>query len=170
LQGWFGGLLASLASEHALDRYAITLLFVASVPLLDRAIGHYALMSHWIVLWGLWLALQPRRELATGAWTVDRVHRRARARVPAVPRARAVGRRRAAPASLRSAAAADVRGLAAARDRRRRRARDHDGARRLLRAARRGDLGGSMYYGKYAANLNALFNPGWGSSSCRRFR
>jgi hypothetical protein len=71
----------------------------------------------------------------------DRLHRRAGARLPAVPRARAVGRRRAAPASLRPAAASDIPGLAAARDRRRRRARHHDGARRLLRASRRGDLG-----------------------------
>ena len=61
-------MLAALASGHAIDRYAITLLFVASVPLLDRAIGHYALMSHWIVLWALWLCLQSRRELATAHW------------------------------------------------------------------------------------------------------
>ena len=25
-------------------------------------------MSHWLVLWGLWLALRPKRELSTAQW------------------------------------------------------------------------------------------------------
>ncbi|HEY8243218.1 MAG TPA: DUF6311 domain-containing protein [Casimicrobiaceae bacterium] len=163
LQGWFGGLIASLASDHAIDRYAITLLFVASVPLLDRAIGHYALMSHWIVLWGLWLALQPRRELATGAWTAivciaALVHAYLLYLALALWVADVLRRRHFDPLPrptlgdwLRHVIVVVV-------------------ALGITMALAGyfvlpGDAisGGSMYYGKFAANLNALFNPQWGS-------
>ena len=92
-------------------------------------------------------AVGPLARVATAPRARDRrlgrrhVHRRAGARLPAVPRARAVGRRRAAPAPLRPAAAPVGRRLAAPRRDRRRRARPDDGARGLFRAPGRGDLG-----------------------------
>jgi len=163
LQGWFGGLLASLASEHALDRYAITLLFVASVPLLDRAIGHYALMSHWIVLWGLWLALQPRRELATASWTVvvclaALVHAYLLYLALALWVADVLRRRHFDPPPRPTFAewlrhvivVAVALGITMA-------------LAGYFVLPGEAISGGALYYGKYAANLNALFNPGWGS-------
>jgi hypothetical protein len=163
LQGWFGGLVASLASDHAIDRYAITLLFVASVPLLDRAIGHYALMSHWIVLWGLWLALQPRRELATGPWTAivciaALVHAYLLYLALALWVADVLRRRHFDPPPrptfqdwLRHVIVVVVAlGITMA-------------LAGYFVLPGEAISGGSMYYGKFAANLNALFNPGWGS-------
>ena len=163
LQGWFGGLLAALASEHAIDRYAITLLFVASVPLLDRAIGHYALMSHWIVLWALWLCLQPRRELATAHWVAvtciaSLVHAYLLYLVLALWVADVLRRRHFDPPPrptlgdwirhVTVVAIALVATMALAG---------------YFVLPGHSMSGGSLYYGKYAANLNAFFNPGWGS-------
>ncbi|MEO8484735.1 MAG: DUF6311 domain-containing protein [Betaproteobacteria bacterium] len=163
LQGFFGGLLAALASGRAIERYAITLLFVASVPLLDRAIGHYALMSHWLVLWGLWLALRPHRELSTGPWIAvtciaSLVHAYLLYLVLALWAADVLRRRHFDPLPrptldewFRHVATVVI-------------------ALGITMALAGyfvlpGDAmsGGSHYYGKYAANLNAFFNPGWGS-------
>ena len=163
LQGWFGGMLASLASEHAVDRYAITLLFVASVPLLDRAIGHYALMSHWIVLWGLWLALQPRREVATGQWVAvtciaSLVHAYLLYLALALWVADVLRRRHFDPLPRPSLgdwfrhvvtvviALGITMALAG-----------------YFTLPADAISGGKDYYGMYAANLNSLFNPIWGS-------
>jgi hypothetical protein len=163
LQGFFGGLLAALASDRPLDRYAITLLFVASWPLLDRAIGHYALMSHWLVLWGLWLALQPRRELATGHWVAvtciaSLVHAYLLYLVLALWVADVLRRRHFDPlprpdvgdwlrhVTVVAIALGVTMALAG-----------------YFVLPGHAISGGSAYYGKYAANLNAFFNPGWGS-------
>ena len=164
LQGFFGGLLAALASTRALERYAITLLFVASVPLLDRAIGHYALMSHWTVLWGLWLALRPNRELSTAQWTAllclaSLVHAYLLVLVLALWVADVVRRRHFDPEPrpgfgvafrhVTIVAIALVATMALAG---------------YFVIPGSSASGGAAYFGKYAANLNAFWNPGWGSA------
>ncbi len=163
LQGFFGGMLAALASERPVERYAITLLFVASLPVMDRAIGHFALMSHWLVLWGLWLALRPSRELSTGPWVAltciaSLVHAYLLYIVLALWVADVLRRRHFDPqprpsfgdwvrhvtvVSLALVATMALAGYF------------------LLPA--HAVTGGAQYYGKYATNLNAFWNPGWGS-------
>lgn len=163
LQGFFGGLLAALASPRAIERYAITLLFVASVPLLDRAIGHYALMSHWIVLWGLWLALRPNRELSTAQWSTllalaSLVHAYLLYLALALWVADVVRRRHFDPEPRPTFGAAfrhvTVVGLVLV-------ATMTLAGYFVLPA--HAVSGGAVYLGKYAANLNAFWNPGWGS-------
>ncbi len=164
LQGFFGGLLAALASERPVERYAITLLFVASVPLLDRAIGHYALMSHWIVLWGLWLALRPQRELATAQWATlaclaALVHAYLLYLALALWVADVLRRRHFDPQPRPGFGAAfrHVTIVAIAL-----------GATMALAGyfvlPAHGISGGGAYYGKFATNLNGFWNPGWGSA------
>ena len=163
LQGFFGGMLAALASERPVERYAITLLFVASLPVMDRAIGHFALMSHWLVLWGLWLALRPNRELSTGQWVAvtciaSLVHAYLLYIVLALWVADVLRRRHFDPQPRPSfgdwvrhvtvVAIALVATMALA-------------GYFLLPA--HAVTGGAQYYGKYATNLNAFWNPGWGS-------
>ena len=163
LQGFFGGLLAALASERPVERYAITLLFVASLPVMDRAIGHFALMSHWLVLWGLWLALRPNRELSTGQWVAvtciaSLVHAYLLYLVLALWVADVLRRRHFDPQPRPSlgdwvrhvvvVSMALVATMALA-------------GYFLLPA--HAVTGGAQYYGKYATNLNAFWNPGWGS-------
>jgi hypothetical protein len=163
LQGFFGGLLAALASEQPVERYAITLLFVASVPMLDRAMGHYALMSHWIVLWGLWLALRPNRELATAQWATlnalaSLVHAYLLYLALALwvadvlrrryfdPEPRPVFRDWVRHVTIVSIALVGTMALAG-----------------YFVLPGHAISGGAAYFGKYAANLNAFWNPGWGS-------
>ena len=163
LQGLFGGLLAAIASERPVERYAITLLFVASLPVMDRAIGHFALMSHWLVLWGLWLALRPNRELSTGQWVAvtciaSLVHAYLLYLVLALWVADVLRRRHFDPQPRPSlgdwvrhvvvVSMALVATMALA-------------GYFLLPA--HAVTGGAQYYGKYATNLNAFWNPGWGS-------
>ncbi len=163
LQGFFGGMLAALASERPVERYAITLLFVASLPVMDRAIGHFALMSHWLVLWGLWLALRPNRELSTGQWVAvtciaSLVHAYLLYIVLALWVADVLRRRHFDPQPRPSVgdwvrhvivvSIALVATMALA-------------GYFLLPA--HAVTGGAQYYGKYATNLNAFWNPGWGS-------
>jgi hypothetical protein len=163
LQGFFGGMLAALASERRVERYAITLLFVASLPVMDRAIGHFALMSHWLVLWGLWLALRPNRELSTGQWVAvtciaSLVHAYLLYIVLALWVADVLRRRHFDPQPRPSVgdwvrhvvvvSIALVATMALA-------------GYFLLPA--HAVTGGAQYYGKYATNLNAFWNPGWGS-------
>jgi len=164
LQGFFGGLLASLATERPAERYAITLLFVASVPILDRAIGHYALMSHWIVLWGLWLALRPNRELATAQWATltclaSLVHAYLLYLALALWVADVLRRRHFDPpprpdfgAAIRhmtivAIALGTTMALAG-----------------YFVLPAHAISGGGAYYGKFATNLNGFWNPGWGSA------
>ena len=163
LQGWFGGMLADLAAERPLQRLAIALMFVASVPIMDRAIGHYALMSHWLVLWALWLALRPHRDHATLAWTAvaclaSLVHAYLLYLVLAIWVADVVRRRHFDPEPRTSFAAAFrhvvVVGIALWI------AMTIAGYFTLPRSA---ISGGVEYYGRFATNLNAFFNPQWGS-------
>ena len=163
LQGFFGGMLAALASERPVERYAITLLFVASLPVMDRAIGHFALMSHWLVLWGLWLALRPNRELSTGQWVAvtciaSLVHAYLLYIVLALWVADVLRRRHFDPQPRPSVgdwvrhvvvvSIALVATMALAG---------------YLLLPAHAVTGGAQYYGKYATNLNAFWNPGWGS-------
>jgi len=163
LQGWFGGMLADLAAERPLQRLAIALIFVASIPVMDRAIGHYALMSHWLVLWALWLALRPHREHATLAWTAvaclaSLVHAYLLYLVLAVWVADIVRRRHFDPEPRTSFAAAFrhvvVVGIALWI------VMTIAGYFTLPRSA---ISGGVEYYGRFATNLNAFVNPQWGS-------
>jgi hypothetical protein len=163
LQGYFGGMLAALASERPVERYAITLLFVASLPVMDRAIGHFALMSHWLVLWGLWLALRPNRELSTGQWVAvtciaSLVHAYLLYIVLALWVADVL-RRRHFDAEPRPSLGDWVRHVTIV-------------AMALVATMALAGYfllpthavtGGAQYYGKYATNLNAFWNPGWGS-------
>ncbi len=163
LQGFFGGMLAALASERPVERYAITLLFVASLPVMDRAIGHFALMSHWLVLWGLWLALRPNRELSTGQWVAvtciaSLVHAYLLYIVLALWVADVL-RRRHFDAEPRPSLGDWVRHVTIV-------------AMALVATMALAGYfllpthavtGGAQYYGKYATNLNAFWNPGWGS-------
>lgn len=163
LQGWFGGMLADLATERRLERYAITLLFTASLPVMDRAIGHFALMSHWLVLWGLWLALRPNRELSTGPWAAvaciaSLVHAYLLYLVLALWVADVLRRRHFDPQPRPSfgdwvrhvivVSLALVATMALAG---------------YFLLPGHAVTGGAQYYGKYATNLNAFWNPGWGS-------
>ena len=163
LQGFFGGMLADLASERRLERYAITLLFTASLPVMDRAIGHFALMSHWLVLWGLWLALRPNRELSTGPWVAvtciaSLVHAYLLYLVLALWVADVLRRRHFDPQPRPSfgdwlrhvivVSLALVATMALAG---------------YFLLPGHAVSGGAQYYGKYATNLNAFWNPGWGS-------
>lgn len=163
LQGFFGGMLAALASERPVERYAITLLFVASLPVMDRAIGHFALMSHWLVLWGLWLALRPNRELSTGQWVAvtciaSLVHAYLLYIVLALWVADVLRRRHFDP-QPRPSVGDWVRHVVAV------------SMALVATMALAGYFllpahavtGGAQYYGKYATNLNAFWNPGWGS-------
>ncbi|MBK7333066.1 MAG: hypothetical protein IPI87_12250 [Betaproteobacteria bacterium] len=163
LQGFFGGMLAALASERPVERYAITLLFVASLPVMDRAIGHFALMSHWLVLWGLWLALRPNRGLSTGPWVAltciaSLVHAYLLYIVLALWVADVLRRRHFDPqprpsvggwvrhVTIVSLALVATMALAG-----------------YFLLPAHAVTGGAQYYGKYATNLNAFWNPGWGS-------
>ena len=68
LQGGFGWLISGLFTRIALQRLAMTALFVLSPLLPDRGIGHYALMAHWLVLAALYLYLRAPTRLATASW------------------------------------------------------------------------------------------------------
>jgi hypothetical protein len=58
LQAWFAWLLSGVFTRIAVQRLAMTALFVLCPLLPDRAIGHYALMAHWLVLAALYLYLR----------------------------------------------------------------------------------------------------------------
>ena len=68
LQAVFAWLLSGTATRLVAPRIIITALFVLSPLLPDRAIGHYALMAHWLVLAALYLYLRAPTRLATAAW------------------------------------------------------------------------------------------------------
>lgn len=163
LQGAFAGLLATLASDRPVQRLLVTLLLAASLPVVDRAIGHYALMSHWLLLWGLWLALRPHRELATAQWAAltavaSLIHAYLLYMALALWVADVLRRRHFDPlprpgwgdwvrhVTIVTIALAATMALAGYFD-----------------SPRHAMSGGAYYFGKYAANLNAFFNPGWGS-------
>ncbi len=77
LQGFFGWLLASLATRSNGARVLMTALLIVSPALLNRAEGHHALMAHWLLLSAMYIGLQrcesfeqrhPRLS-HTGCWT-----------------------------------------------------------------------------------------------------
>ena len=161
LQAWFAWRLSGLFTRMAAQRLAITALFVLCPLLPDRAIGHYALMAHWLVLAALYLYLRAPDHHATGLWCLliclaALVHAYLLYLVVAVAVADAARRRwidRTAT-SLDTARSTFIIGTA------------------LLatmwlagyfRIPASAFSGGVEYYGRYAANLNALWNPQWGS-------
>src|SRR5689334_9449148 len=68
LQASFAWLLSGTATRRIVPRLAITALFVLSPLLPDRAIGHYALLAHWLVLAALYLYLRAPERFATALW------------------------------------------------------------------------------------------------------
>jgi hypothetical protein len=161
LQAWFGWLLSGVFTRLALQRLAMTALFVLCPLVPDRAIGHYALMAQWLVLAALYLYVRAPDRRATALWCLL-----------------------VCVAALIHAYLLYLVLAVAVADAARRRWIDHtattrDTARSTLLIA--GALlatmwlagyftipasafsGGAEYYGRYAANLNALWNPMWGS-------
>lgn len=60
LQGAFGWCLSALTTESARSRLLMTGFFVLSPSLLERSNRHISLMSHWLILAALYLALEGR--------------------------------------------------------------------------------------------------------------
>ncbi len=161
LQAVFAWLLSGQATRLVAPRLIITALFVLSPLLPDRAIGHYALMAHWLVLAALYLYLRAPQRLATTSWCLllcgaALIHAYLLYMVLAVAFAAAARRRW-------------IDRTATTRDTMR--------STLLIGAALLATMwlagyftiptaafsGGSEYYGRYAANLNSLWNPQWGS-------
>ncbi|HEV7413083.1 MAG TPA: DUF6311 domain-containing protein, partial [Casimicrobiaceae bacterium] len=161
LQGGFGWLISGLFTRIALQRLAMTALFVLSPLLPDRGIGHYALMAHWLVLAALYLYLRAPTRLATASWCLL-----------------------ICGAALIHAYLLYMVLAVAFADAARRRWIDHTATTRdtlrstlLIAVPLLGTMwlagyftiptssfsGGAVYYGRYAANLNSLWNPQWGS-------
>ncbi|MEP6998688.1 MAG: DUF6311 domain-containing protein [Betaproteobacteria bacterium] len=161
LQGGFGWLISGLFTRAALQRLAMTALFVLSPLLADRAIGHYALMAHWLVLAALYLYLRAPVRHATASWCLlicgaALIHAYLLYMVLAVAFADAARRRwidhtATTGDMLRSTLLIAVPLL---------------GTMWLagyFTIPASSFSGGAAYYGRYAANLNALWNPMWGS-------
>jgi hypothetical protein len=161
LQAVFAWLLSGMATRLVAPRIVITALFVLSPLLPDRAIGHYALMAHWLVLAALYLYLRAPTRLATAWWCAlicgaALIHAYLLYMVLAVAFADAARRRwidRTATTAdtLRSTLVIGAALLATMW-----------GA-GYFRIPVTSFSGGVEYYGRYAANLNALWNPQWGS-------
>ena len=150
-----------MATRRVAPRLVITALFVLSPLLPDRAIGHYALMAHWLVLAALYLYVRAPTRLATASWcllicSAALIHAYLLYMVLAVAFADAARRRwvdRTATTldTVRSTlviAAALLATMWAAG---------------YFRIPTTSFSGGAEFYGRYAANLNALWNPRWGS-------
>lgn len=161
LQATFAWLLSGIATRRTVLRLAITVLFVLSPLLPDRAIGHYALMAHWLVLAALYLYLRGPARFATPLWCAlvcgaALIHAYLLYLVVAVAFADAARRRwidRTATTrdTVRSTliiggALLGTMWLAG-----------------YFTIPTRAFSGGTEYYGRYAANLNSLWNPLWGS-------
>ena len=161
LQAVFAWLLSGIATRLVAPRLIITALFVLSPLLPDRAIGHYALMAHWLVLAALYLYLRAPDRLATASWCLLIC----------------------GAALIHAYLLYLVLALAFA-DAARRRWIDHTATTRdtvrstlIIGGALLATMwlagyftiptksfsGGYEYYGRYAANLNSLWNPLWGS-------
>ena len=161
LQSTFAWLLSGLATRLIVPRLAITALFVLSPLLPDRAIGHYALMAHWLVLAALYLYLRAPERLATASWCLlicgaALIHAYLLYMVLAVAFADATRRRWIdhAATSLDTLRSTLIIGTALA-------------ATMWLAGyftiPTKAFSGGTKYYGRYAVNLNSLWNPQWGS-------
>ena len=161
LQAVFAWLLSGLATRLVAPRLVITALFVLSPLLPDRAIGHYALMAQWLVLAAVYLYLRAPVRHATAWWCVlicsaALIHAYLLYMVLALAFAAAARR-------------LWIDHTATTRDTMR--------STLLIGAALLATMwlagyftiptaafsGGAEYYGRYAANLNALWNPQWGS-------
>ena len=70
LQGLFAWLVAGLVTKHPVQRAATALMLCAGPIVAQRAFGHFGLMAHWLLLAGFWLSLAPPRRRATLAWCV----------------------------------------------------------------------------------------------------
>lgn len=68
LQAWLGWRLTGLATPDPLARLAGALLFAVQPLMLNRLGGHFALGAHWLILWGLWLALTEGGRGRPAAW------------------------------------------------------------------------------------------------------
>jgi hypothetical protein len=161
LQATFAWLLSGLATRYVVPRLAITALFVLSPLLPDRAIGHYALMAHWLVLAALYLYVRAPERHATTLWCVlicgtALIHAYLLYLVLAVTFADAARRRwidRTATTldTLRSTLVITL-GLLGTM-----------WMAGYFTIPATAFSGGVEYYGRYAANLNSLWNPLWGS-------
>jgi hypothetical protein len=161
LQAIFAWLLSGLATRRVAARLVITALFVLSPLLPDRAIGHYALMAHWLVLAALYLYVRAPARLANASWCLlicgaALIHAYLLYMVLAVAVADAARRRwvdRTAMTldTVRSTLIIVAALLATM------------WAAGYFRIPASSFSGGAAYYGRYAANLNALWNPQWGS-------
>jgi hypothetical protein len=161
LQALFAWLLSGVATRRVAPRLIITALFVLSPLLPDRAIGHYALMAHWLVLAALYLYVRAPTRLATASWCLlicgaALIHAYLLYMVLAVAFADAarrlwVDRTATTLDTVRSTlviAAALLATMWVAG---------------YFRIPATSFSGGAEYYGRYAVNLNALWNPQWGS-------
>ncbi len=161
LQAVFAWLLSGLATRLVAPRLIITTLFVLSPLLPDRAIGHYALMAHWLVLAALYLYLRAPQGLATTSWCLllcgaALIHAYLLYMVLAVAFADAARRRwvdhtATTLDTLRSTLIITAALLATMW-----------GA-GYFAIPTKAFSGGIEYYGRYSANLNSLWNPLWGS-------
>jgi hypothetical protein len=161
LQAIFAWLLSGMATRLVVPRLIITTLFVLSPLLPDRAIGHYALMAHWLVLAALYLYLRAPTRLATASWCVlicgaALIHAYLLYMVLAVAfadaaRRRWVDRTATTADTMRSTLVIGATLLATM------------WAAGYFKIPATSFSGGAEYYGRYAANLNALWNPQWGS-------
>jgi hypothetical protein len=161
LQAVFAWLLSGLATRLVAPRLVITALFVLSPLLPDRAIGHYALMAHWLVLAALYLYLRAPQRLATTSWCLllcgaALIHAYLLYMALAVAFADAARRRwidhtATTLDTLRSTLIITAALLATMW-----------GA-GYFAIPTKAFSGGIEYYGRYSANLNSLWNPLWGS-------
>jgi len=161
LQAIFAWLLSGMATRLVVPRLIITTLFVLSPLLPDRAIGHYALMAHWLVLAALYLYLRAPTRLATASWCVlicgaALIHAYLLYMVLAVAfadaaRRRWVDRTATTADTMRSTLVIGATLLATM------------WAAGYFKIPATSFSGGAEYYGRFAANLNALWNPQWGS-------
>ncbi|MDR2711150.1 MAG: DUF6311 domain-containing protein [Burkholderiales bacterium] len=157
LQGAFAWLLARCVTTSRIAQLLLTLLLTASALMVLRVIGHYALVGHWLILAALLLYLRPPMA-AVPAWCVligaaALVHAYLLYLVLAVWAASVL--RRYAWAETRAALIEIV-----------------TVALSMLAVVWLAGYftlptgsfsGGVEYYGRYAANLNAFWNPDWGS-------
>ena len=161
LQASFAWLLSGIATRRILPRLAIAALFVLSPLLPDRAIGHYALMAQWLVLAAIYLYLRAPERCATAWWCglicgAALIHAYLLYLVLAVAFADAARRRWIdhSATTLDTTRSTLVIGTALLAT--------MWGA-GYFRIPAASFSGGIEYYGRYAANLNALWNPQWGS-------
>ena len=162
LQGLAAWLLSGLYTREMLQRTLMTAFFVISPIMLDRAIGHYALMAHWLILFALYLYLKPDDGQDTLAWAVL-VSVSALVQAYLLYMVLAVW---AAYIVRRTIVDNEMNAWVATR------------SATIVWASLLSTMwlagyftipvgafaGGASYYGTFAANLNALWNPGWAAN------